>query len=53
MPLTAVASGHGPVLRGDAIDDAFRRVRAMAGAPIAAPPGQSLLDQILAGAMGN
>jgi flavorubredoxin len=51
LPLTAVASGHGPVLRGDAIDDAFARVRAMAGAPIVPPPGQPLLDQILAGAM--
>jgi hypothetical protein len=26
------------VLRGEAIDDAFRRVRAMAGAPTVLPP---------------
>ena len=51
LPLTAIASGHGPVLRGEAIDDAFDRVRAMAGAPIVPPPGQPLLDQILAAAL--
>lgn len=44
----AVASAHGPVLRGDAITDAFRRVRAMAGQPIVEPPGQSLLDELIA-----
>ena len=43
-----VASAHGPVLTGGAIGDAFDRVRAMAGAPIVAPPGQPALDEILA-----
>jgi flavorubredoxin len=43
----AVASAHGPVLRGDAITDAFARVRAMAGQPIVEPPGQSLLDELI------
>jgi flavorubredoxin len=43
-----VASAHGPVLTGDAIADAFDRVRAMAGAPIVEPPGQAALDEILA-----
>ena len=43
-----VASAHGPVLTGDAIGDAFDRVRAMAGAPIVEPPGQPALDEILA-----
>lgn len=47
LPLTAVASGHGPILTGDAIDDAFRRVRAMAGEPAVPTPGQPLLDYIL------
>src|SRR3954454_24677268 len=42
----ATASARGPVLRGAAIADAFDRVRAMAGEPIVAPPGQELLDQI-------
>ncbi|HUR14498.1 MAG TPA: hypothetical protein VM097_08390, partial [Mycobacteriales bacterium] len=50
LPLSAIASGHGPILTGTAIDDAFRRVRALAGAPIIPPPGQQLLDQILLGA---
>jgi flavorubredoxin len=44
----AVASAHGPILVGDAIHDAFDRVRTLAGAPIIAPPGQAALDQILA-----
>jgi flavorubredoxin len=44
----AVASAHGPVLRGAAIPDAFTRVRAMAGQPIVQPPGQPLLDELVA-----
>lgn len=45
---TAVASAHGPILRGDAIPDAFDRVRAMAGQPIVPTPGQELLDEMVA-----
>jgi flavorubredoxin len=45
---TVVASAHGPVLRGDAIADAFDRVRSMAGQPIVQPPGQALLDELVA-----
>jgi flavorubredoxin len=44
----AVATAHGPLLSGDAIDDAFDRVRAMAGAPRVMPPGQSALDELIA-----
>jgi flavorubredoxin len=44
----AVASAHGPVLKGTAITDAFARVRAMAGQPIVEPPGQTLLDELVA-----
>src|SRR3954452_7586439 len=44
----ATASAHGPVLRGAAIQDAFARVRAMAGQPIVQPPGQELLDEMVA-----
>jgi flavorubredoxin len=43
-----VASAHGPVLRGEKLDDAFDRLRALAGAPIIALPGQELLDQLIA-----
>jgi flavorubredoxin len=43
-----VASAHGPILTGSAIHDAFDRVRTLAAAPRIAPPGQALLDQILA-----
>ena len=42
-----VASAHGPVLRGGRLDDAFDRLRALAGAPIIATPGQELLDSLL------
>jgi flavorubredoxin len=45
---TAVASAHGPVLRGDAITDAFDRVHALAGRPIVQPPGQATLDELVA-----
>lgn len=44
----AIASAHGPVLRGAGITDAFARVRAMAGQPIVQPPGQPLLDELVA-----
>ena len=43
-----VASAHGPVLRGAALDDAFDRVRGLAGAPIIPLPGQELLDTLVA-----
>ena len=45
---SAIASAHGPILIGDAIHDAFDRVRTLAGEPIIAPPGQAALDEILA-----
>jgi flavorubredoxin len=45
---TTVASAHGPVLRGELLDDAFDRLRGLAGAPIIPMPGQELLDALLA-----
>jgi flavorubredoxin len=49
LGLVAVASAHGPVLHGAAIPDAFERIRRLAGTPRVQPPGQPLLDQIVAG----
>ncbi|MCW5610785.1 MAG: MBL fold metallo-hydrolase [Rubrivivax sp.] len=43
-----VASAHGPVLRGQRLDDAFDRVRGLAGAPLIPLPGQELLDELIA-----
>ena len=43
-----IASAHGPLLTGDAIGDAFDRVRAMAAIPRMMPPGQSALDELVA-----
>ena len=43
-----VASAHGPVLRGERLDDAFDRLRALAGKPVIPTPGQELLDALLA-----
>jgi flavorubredoxin len=43
-----VASAHGPVLRGERLDDAFDRLRALAGTPVIPTPGQELLDALLA-----
>jgi hypothetical protein len=45
---TAIASAHGPVLRGAFIPGAFDRVRALAGQPVVPPPGQETLDAIVA-----
>lgn len=47
----ATASAHGPVLRGAAIADAFERVRAMAGTPVVEPPGQPVLEQMIAASL--
>lgn len=43
-----VASAHGPLLQGERLDDAFDRLRAMAGKPLIPTPGQELLDALLA-----
>jgi flavorubredoxin len=53
LGLLAVASAHGPVLTGSSIPDAFDRVRAMAGQPIVPPPGQPLLDELVAAALAD
>lgn len=43
-----VASAHGPVLRGRLLEDAFDRLRGLAGSAIIPLPGQELLDQLIA-----
>jgi flavorubredoxin len=43
LPITAWASAHGPVFRGEQIDDAFARTRAFVGAPCPPVPGQDVL----------
>ncbi len=48
---TVWASCHGPVLRGERLEQAFEMTRGIAGAPPVPPPGQLLLDQIVAEAM--
>jgi hypothetical protein len=45
--MRVVASAHGPVHRGPRIADAFRRTLDLAGGPVAATPGQEVLDQLL------
>jgi len=51
MGLLTAASAHGPVLTGDAIHAAFDVVRGLAGRPIIPAPGQSLLDELVAGTL--
>jgi len=46
-----IASAHGPVITGDYIHQAFETVRALAGAPALAGPGQETLDAILGAAV--
>jgi flavorubredoxin len=48
-----VVSAHGPILTGAAIDDAFARVRTLAGRPRLTPAGESPLDQLLADAVAT
>jgi len=48
-----VASAHGPVLRGEQLDDAFDRLRGLAGAPIIPTPGQELLDSLIASTLAE
>jgi flavorubredoxin len=48
-----VATAHGPVLTGAAIDDAFDRVRVLAGQPRMMGPGQADLDAMVAAAIGE
>ena len=51
LPLAAVASAHGPVLRGDGIADAFRRTIDLAGQPPVPMPGPELLDVMVSAAL--
>lgn len=48
LPITAVASAHGPILRGDRIAAAFARTTALAAQPALPTPGQAMLDELLA-----
>lgn len=48
LPITAVASAHGPILRGHRIAEAFARTAALAAQPYLPTPGQDLLDEVLA-----
>ena len=47
----AIASAHGPVLRGAFRSGAFDRVRSLAGQPIIPAPGQEALDALVAQAL--
>jgi flavorubredoxin len=49
---TLVASAHGPLLSGARIADALERCRALAGAPVTLPPGQPMLDELVAQLLG-
>jgi flavorubredoxin len=51
MGARTAASAHGPVLRGELLDDAFDRLRRLAGAPIIPLPGQELLDTLVASSL--
>jgi flavorubredoxin len=51
LPIEAIASAHGPVLRGDRIQDAFARTRDLVGQPPVPMPGPELLDAMVSGAL--
>ena len=46
--IEAVASAHGPILRGERIAQAFARTAALAAQPALPTPGQAMLDELLA-----
>jgi flavorubredoxin len=48
LPMTVVASAHGPLHRGPRIADAFRRTRELAGRAPAEQPGQDVLELLCA-----
>lgn len=48
---SAVASAHGPILTGGQIDDAFQRVRGLAGMPRLMFPEQPSLDEFVTAAI--
>jgi flavorubredoxin len=48
LPMAAVASAHGPILRGARIADAFAATSALAAQPFLPTPGQPALDELLA-----
>lgn len=48
LPMQAVASAHGPILRGRRISEAFTRTTALAAQPAMPTPGQPALDDLLA-----
>jgi hypothetical protein len=49
---SAVASAHGPILTGAQIDDAFARVRTLAGTPrLTLPDAQPTLDEFVTAAI--
>jgi flavorubredoxin len=48
LPVTVVASAHGPLHRGARIADAFRRTRELVGQAPAPQPGQETLELVLA-----
>jgi flavorubredoxin len=48
LPMAAVASAHGPILRGARIAAAFADTMALAAVPSPPTPGQSMLDEALA-----
>lgn len=51
LPIDAIASAHGPVLRGAGIERAFARTLDLAGQPPVPQPGSELLDAIVSGAL--
>ncbi len=48
LGVLTVATAHGPVLTGDAINRAFDSARALAGHPVIPGPGQEVLDELVA-----
>lgn len=48
LGISAIASAHSPMLRDTLIDQAIERLRQLPTSELQAPPGQSVLDEIIA-----
>jgi flavorubredoxin len=51
LPCAAIASAHGPILRGAMIETAFARTMDLAAQPAIPLPGSELLDALVSGAL--
>ena len=53
LPITQIVSGHGPVIRGEFIEESFRLMHSMPTAEPVSLPGQAELEEMVAGMLAE